>query len=574
MGVIITPVYSDLFDDKPVFSELIAGIPTKIILFICAVINAELYNNQFNWSKQKEILGFITRRFSQTQKNEIYGKLSNFINGKESETIVLFAKRYTVELIHRALMHLNKNEIEDTTPDQEFRLLQAYLLIADEINQKVEDSVSGFEKEADSQLGFRKFVWPVYLIQNEVNNSVSPHFQLLKITTFVKYLSEHDLFRTYIKKYLQSLGESHPIVYIFKLVSILHSSFKVGEGDKFIKKFTFIKSEINNTLLKSLSIDIEGYASNPDLQINYKGLKEKPLFEYEHNAYAPLNHDFLYSRIFNGFVFDFYYHSGISNEKGYTNFPSFKERYAKDYSESQLFRTLINIIFNWKHIIIDFSEDDGAPDCYVRVGKDIFLFEFKDYLVSDKVVICGQYELILDHLNEKFIENKKGKPKGVRQLRNQIISLSKKCFKFDDFELKGIKKKSITVYPIIIHTNHIYTIPEIGDYLNTEFRKRLDPTDFDIKDVVLIELETVFRFLKQFRSNRNAFKDSLEKFFNLKSNRLRKYRKESGIDNYIKAFTSFEDAIPILKFQESELRNKDFIREYLMLLVLEVFVRL
>lgn len=58
-----------------------------------------------------------------------------------------------------------------------------------------------------------------------------------------------------------------------------------------------------------------------------------------------------------------------------------------------------------------FEEDKQAfPDCYLRIGNKIFVIEFKDYDIEDKILESYNFTLIKNTLDDKFIT------KGVNQL--------------------------------------------------------------------------------------------------------------------------------------------------------------
>ncbi len=86
----------------------------------------------------------------------------------------------------------------------------------------------------------------------------------------------------------------------------------------------------------------------------------------------------------------------------------------------------------------------------------------------------------------------------------------------DDFEKKGVKRSNLTIYPIIVHTNHLYTTIDVTDYLDDEFNPLIAEYNLTVKSLVLIELETLFRFIEYYRGSKHALKHSLDRYFKIK----------------------------------------------------------
>src|SRR5690606_5535607 len=72
----------------------------------------------------------------------------------------------------------------------------------------------------------------------------------------------------------------------------------------------------------------------------------------------------------------------------------------------------------------------GEPDFYVRKGKNIFLFEFKDIMLNAKIKHCENLDQIKEALFQNFVlttveiesgkRKEKPSPKGITQLLNVI----------------------------------------------------------------------------------------------------------------------------------------------------------
>ncbi|MBC3794609.1 hypothetical protein [Spirosoma utsteinense] len=193
------------------------------------------------------------------------------------------------------------------------------------------------------------------------------------------------------------------------------------------------------------------------------------------------------------YLFDFYKDSGISSV--YKEFEKFKKMCGEEIMERLLFRKVIKHYFNKKHIVIEFDEKNkiGFPDAYVRDGHDIYIFEFKDALMSSKASTSYDFEDIKKDIDLKYIENKNGKSKGVSQIINNLKKIDSGCFGDDVYFDKTTFLKKAKVYPVLIYTHSLYTAPGINSYLNKRFDKKLkdefvDGTLFKVFPLVMISL--------------------------------------------------------------------------------------
>ena len=564
MKIVGTPSYADFFDDKPEFTALIAGIPTKFILGYCSLINAELFNRRHDLATQAKLFGQFTGKFPQDLKERLVNRMNQLYNHyyqqNPNQPFTFFTKKFTFELIHRALLHPDISDQPEPTPEQDLRIFKAYLLCNDEHSEQAEQKVSSSIDATSARLRFRTFTWSFFVQQAEINHDLSAPFQSIILSAFIAFLDQTDPYKKYLPQYLSHVQHTSPANYLLEIVKYVQHSIKKEDATT-NNRFSFIKPDKPSTLLQHLSLNNADNKNQPHNHKNYKGLKDKPLLEFTPNVYFAFSYGLFVHKIYNGFVFDFYKYSGIKKEKGFTTFADYKTNYSKQFVEEKVFRTIIKETFPHKYTTIAFSSADGAPDCYIRIGSTILLIEFKDYLFPDNIAIEGSYELIKEHIDTKFISNKNGKPKGVNQIINQLNSLEKECFSFDNFTDKKIKKRNITVYPIIVHTNRIYGMPDINDYLNDHFRSNLPTLSYKAKDIILIELETIYLFLQTFQQDKKAFINMLDNYLIRKKKKQKQFNAQSDIDQFNGAYPSIESVIPYLDMQQNKLRLPEFTKE-------------
>jgi len=162
--------------------------------------------------------------------------------------------------------------------------------------------------------------------------------------------------------------------------------------------------------------------------------------------------------------------------------------------------------------------------------------------MASRIVDSSDYEVIRKDIFNKFVENSKGKPKGVGQLIEQIKHLNDQDFKFDNYTEKKIKRKNIVVYPIIVYTHAMYGAPGIRDYLNYEFKNRLasisDLKLKTVKNLTMIDLESFYRSVVL--NNEFNLKRMIDKYLRVLSNRKKTWEKSKELGDHMNMFPQFE----------------------------------
>ena len=94
------------------------------------------------------------------------------------------------------------------------------------------------------------------------------------------------------------------------------------------------------------------------------------------------------------------------------------------------------------------------------------------------------------------MESEKGRPKGVTQLVNVIDK------HFEEIVGNGQEKGNLQVYPILVYSDSSFDIEGINYYLNKRFleilKKRNIRTDINVKDLVMVNINTLIMFEKAF----------------------------------------------------------------------------
>ncbi len=139
MTLMVAPGYSDFFSgEKPRIEDLLLGIPSRLVILFCAGINSELYNKEHNLEKQLEILSIITAPLDPLLGTQLHNQLLRF-KKSDKTLVVLFAKRFCQEFIHRELLHF-RDEMNFEGINVELNIFKAYLLVVEELTDADEVS--------------------------------------------------------------------------------------------------------------------------------------------------------------------------------------------------------------------------------------------------------------------------------------------------------------------------------------------------------------------------------------------------------------------------------------------------
>lgn len=539
--------YSDIYPGPiPKLGQVLEGIHSKAVIVLMAVVNAELNGEADDEEIQVRISGFMTKDISGLQKSFFQDRLRYFASRKPGGPVTLWAKRYALALMEYEFENFRDTGTTVIGPDAALNILKAYLIITEELNEKdrlelilVTNTLN--DHPATGKFFFEKLVWPFLLQQWDMNNRVDPVYEYFRLLAFIKYSLTDELLINSWKEFISSHGFETLRVYltsVYQLIKITTERFP----DRDFKVFSWLEISDTPKHWVNMSLTKDDFIADPSRKIDYKGIREKPLFQVEEQKFVILDHHFLNNKIYNGLLFDFY-NRGSSIQSRFKKFLDFKTHVSSNVSEKFIFNAIFRKLFAHRKTILQFDESavDGHPDLYLRNGDKIFLIEFKDYLFPGKIVEAYSFDTIKEHVDLKFVKNEKGKNKGVSQIVEQLKMLSEDKFPFDQFKAD----KNIAVYPIIVHTNFTYQLPGINHYLNEEFRSKIQ-TDlpnqpFKLYDLTLINLEVFFDMLQLVTFDITQFESWLFRYKHILLKREKQLVKEVNRNNFVRARASFDD---------------------------------
>lgn len=543
--------YPDLFDDDleklsdtqlmEKLKELLFNIPSKCLVYHLAKINFELFRNPSLLTIQFGLLDFWLKGIDVRTKASLKERILKTAYQKSSD-FLYFGKRYILDFYNFLFENYNDAEERKLTSDEILNTFKGYLIIVYLSNKKDEQT---FENEEGFNLieSLQKITWPFIINQFECNKRPDHVAELIKFFASVKEIYLDEGLRNYLTEYMKLNG--------FKNISQLlyhgYSLFAIPEGiyqsDNYYNRLPIIQTKDRKLCLENISIDSEYYKIEPNKNIYYKFLKEKPLFELRENEHAILDVAFLKDKIYTGFIFDFYYQTTLKNDSYYPLFDKFKSEFlSKKVIEEVVFKKLLEKIFDRKNNVVYFDNKEkiSVPDCFCRTGNIIYFIEFKDYLLNSKIYQTYSYEIITDAIDLKFIKGKS----GIAQIKEQINNYINKTEEFPCDKDFSRTSESLVFYPIVVHTNFTFSLPGIQQYLNERLKVELDniniPSNIIIQELVLINLDTFVLHYYNFIEDSTLLGNLIDKYLNDTKEDLRKFLSTPNSENYTVAYRSFD----------------------------------
>jgi hypothetical protein len=159
--------------------------------------------------------------------------------------------------------------------------------------------------------------------------------------------------------------------------------------------------------------------------------------------------------------------------------------------------------------------------------------------LSDK----PDFDRIKNYIDHRFVENEKGKAKGVGQILNQIHLLKELKYDFDPLFNEKLVSKKPHIFPLIIHNEFQLTMPGINEYLNKVFFEKLDRDSSDlfiIHPVTFLNMETLFDFAMRGGTIRDLFL-LFGRYHKILHSRNAFFLKNVNADNFLRAKSSFDE---------------------------------
>lgn len=438
----------------------------------------------------------------------------------DKSQITFFTTHAGLELL-KYLFSMPVNEsMNNQTSDYSEQLFYAILLVNDELNKyTVQPEPEDFIKHF-AELSISTYLTYADIMRtNDYDTRIRPaviSYKVHKLYEFCNLPKNKNTYKKLLEEYLYKYNCTSVEDYV-KQIFILFVSF---ENRTSLDRTSANLSE-GLALLENISIFIDSvhnFESNNDYQI----FRDKPIIKIK-NRYICISKNFLAEKLFNSFIFDF---KTITK----TAQTDIKEQnilgdFASHFSEEYLFTDLMTSIYS-KHTYKKLSPqqcreicNQNEPDYYVRNGKYIFLYEYKDIMIrGDFKQIKNSIEAIDNFIEEHFVTKvtkSKGKTKtketAIKQLATRIEAIYNNNFPWDT----NIPKKPV-IYPVLVVSREILTVKGFAYILNRKLKKELKNRGIEslcVKDLLLIDQDTLILFSEEFSNKKLCLKSLAEKYY-------------------------------------------------------------
>ncbi|MBL7723554.1 MAG: hypothetical protein JNK27_05365 [Chitinophagaceae bacterium] len=552
MKTVLIPGYKDLYGESVLsYDDILKNTSSDTVIMLLISLNAELNTEETYLENQKRVIEVVTFRYTPEQISLLNDAISNYKAMAPDYSGALFSRRYLLSMLLKELKRNNKDGINETDPIHEYNFLLAYLFTVDEVNNKDHALLEVAKKYNFQIMPAMPLIWASNISQYEFNDMSNSAFELFKLLSFCKY-SYHN-HRLYLKELLNRYGFTNISQFMASFNQVVKSTLTY-QPNEILRKLYFIvpREGIEHTHLISQCINNIKDKS----EFNIADLRKFPLYKTQKRGFMVIDENMYTKKIYRGPLFELHKETTLRKEM---EFEDYKNKVSKDCFEDVLFKGIVSQMLQKETSILHFdsNSENGEPDLYYRYGNDVFLIEFKDYLFPDSIIEGANFGAYKKYINEKFLLSDKGKNKGVSQLSNCINNLLNKKYEFDfGLNEKIDKRERINIHPIICHTDFMFSMPGVNEYLNCLFVKELkekECTYAGINNITLVNLEVFFDLALR-GGDFMKLLDFIKAYYKMIDLMRRKASISLSADDFIPSTASFDELYKI-KFRNEMIDN-------------------
>lgn len=531
MKGLTTPTYSDLFDEKVTLDELLQGLPSNGVIRVLCLLNARLLKLSDSKEGDRQVFMECISCLSDRDQLRILARLEIAVQG--SNEFRVFHPLCITYFLHYELTHhreLPEKSLKEA--DGLLRLLKAYLLIAEEYyarNGRIPEVSCDFTTAEF----FQRRTWPLLLLQHEFNRDVDAFFEILKLYLLLDWLSNSE-YSSYVEAYCALLGCEKPVGIIGIYLAVVKTLESKSKGHERIAWLTVHPDQ--RLLMDSISHAAET-ESSPWAPGSLTSMKKRPLYRDTIDTYQILNRNFLYRYPYEGGIHAFHERSGIRAK--ISDFRDLKSKVSPAVVEKRMFKTILELIYEHRKENVHFEEDkEGVPDAWVREGRYVILFEFKDTDIPDRIAVDYDHHEFLNELRKKHVGVTGGQAKSVRQLASNAQAVLNRAY--DEEFYGGYSVKQLWVLPVLVCSGYNYSMPGINDYLDEQYQSVVEPRTGPL---TVLTLEYLFRMATEV--GELGFSSLIRQYHLRKKQRRQLFEKYPDGWNALQARAAIEEVCPV-----------------------------
>lgn len=429
------------------------------------------FNSKYNDNKEvlKAIFGAENIAFA----NEIYDKIK--VIEKSGRKLSIIHVHSSLTLFEYFFEKEGEKETQ-THAEFEINLFKAYLVINSEFTKKqyvASLSTENLHKELKIAMYLFCMSYPV---SDKTNYDIIQIWiaQLIKATYLFQFLESNENTKPLLTAFLTYFNCASWQEYLKFLLPLTIPAITneteeptdiiITPGANFERACIFIE--------KLIVLDNDEFDKN-----DFLTLRAKPFYKIKDGVYRIIFSLFVVEKIFKGVYFLLRDVNKLLPEG--IQLQSLKGIYGHAFSEKTLVYKILEIIYSNK--CVRFSGDklsemklDGAPDYYIRNGKDILLFESKDFLIRADKKMSFDFNIYDEEFSKTLyfeeLPNGKEKAGAVMQIITNIRRILKKEFNADE----KYDYKYVFIYPILLTHDHQYDSPGFNLFINNWLKDELE----------------------------------------------------------------------------------------------------
>lgn len=426
---------------------------------------------------------------------------------------VITDRRACLRLLQIILKVSNSTDKELSKDD--WGILFKSLLICNTIELKKQKDIFDWDNTGSIEDFINKLL-PVKMRNLEIDRRKDYKVQLLKVFYFFEFCQSDKEYKSYAESFLKFYDLQTYDQYIW---NVLYPFLLMMTNNEITCK---IQIDENNTDVITFFNQFIINEKKVTIDEDYILLRQFPIFKSGSNTYTILYVNFLVDKLYQGFLFDFV---SVLKKCGHGSFHygRLKSDMGNRFSEILLFYIVMEKCFRFYG---DFRKtgtelkkllEKAEPDYFIRNKNEIFLFEFKDATLNANVKYSGDASAIKTELIEKFELTKhngdQSQNKTVNQLRNSVVNILSS--KYQQKSVDTFDPDKVIIYPILVFTDLIVEADGVNYFLKQRLNNLIEKDNLPknrIKDLVLINLDTLILFQDLFRESKIDLADCINCF--------------------------------------------------------------
>lgn len=459
-------------NEQPLTVEQYLSGGSRSVILNSAAFFLGFKNSKSEFADNRTFLEMFFRKENTDFANLIYENIRVF--EKKGVEIGIINTYTSLKLFE---YYFSKSEEPETQTQADFErnLFKAYLVLNSEFTKSQNVAFTSCEN-IDDELKIPMMMFCMeYPVSDKSNYDINQIWatQMIKAIYLFQFLESHQKTQPLLAAFLAYFNAPTWQDYLKSLLPLTipainnskeaHTDINVTPGEKFDEGCAFIEKLI--------------VQENDELDQNdFLSVRARPFYKVSDGVYRIIFKLFVVEKIFKGVYF-------LLRDINKTlpkadKIKEIKSFYGDEFSEKILFYKVIESIYpsNCIHFSgkqLSDMQIDGAPDYYIRKGKNIVLFESKDFLILAEKKASFDFNIYEEEFQRVLyyedLPDGKEKHKAVMQLIKSIRKLLTKEFLAD----KDYYYKDVFIYPVLLTHDHQYDTPGFNELIDYWFQDEL-----------------------------------------------------------------------------------------------------